>query len=86
MQTLGVSVNNAAQLAFSESFSGNAIVPSGASVAQASGVDGSSNTATNPAQVNVQGGTGASLVFDANGNMTSDGTNSFKWDAEESAH
>ena len=81
MKTLGVSVNNAAQLAFSESFSGNAIVPSGASVAQGAGVDGSSNTATNPAQVNVQGGTGASLVFDLNGNCTSDGTNSFKWDA-----
>ena len=82
MKTLGVSVNNAAQLAFSESFSGNAIVPSGASVAQGSGVDGSSNTATNPAQVNVQGGTGASLVFDLNGNCTSDGTNSYAFDAE----
>ena len=82
LKTLGISVNNAASLAFSESFSGNAIVPSGASVAQGSGVDGSSNTATNPAQVNVQGGSGASLSFDANGNCTSDGTNSYKFDAE----
>ena len=82
MKTLGVSVNNAAQLASTESFSGNAIVPSGASVAQGSGTDGSSNTATNPAQVNVQGGTGASLTFDANGNMLTDQNgNSYVWDA-----
>ena len=82
MKTLGVSVNNAAQLASTESFSGNAIVPSGSSVAQGAGVDGSSNTATNPAQVNVQGGTGASLTFDANGNMLTDQNgNSYGWDA-----
>ena len=82
MKTLGVSVNNGASLAFSESFSGNAIVPSGASSAIATGVDGSSNSKTNTAQVNVQGGTSASLTFDACGNMLSDGTNSFAWDAE----
>src|SRR5262249_24680550 len=74
LKTLGVTVNNAAQLVFSESFSGNAIVPSGASVAQATGVDGSSNSKTNPIQVNANGGSSASLTFDANGNMTSDGS------------
>ena len=44
--------------------------------------DGANNTVTNAYQVAVKGGPSATLTYDANGNMTSDGTNSYSWDAE----
>lgn len=39
------------------------------------------NMITNGYQVSVTGGSSASLTYDLNGNMTSDGTNSYSWDA-----
>ena len=47
-----------------------------------SGVDGGSNTKSNGYALSVPNPSGASLTFDANGNMTSDGTSSYAWDAE----
>ena len=84
LQGLGVSASNsnAASLAFSRSFSGNGILPAGSSTANVSGVDGGSNTKTNSYALSVPNPSGATLTFDANGNMTSDGTNSYAWDAE----
>ncbi len=48
-----------------------------------SAIDGGSNTKTNLMQVSANSPSTASLTFDANGNMTSDGVNSFSWDAED---
>jgi YD repeat-containing protein len=87
LQALGVTASNsnAAALAFTQSFSGNGTLPAAASTANVSGVDGGSNTKTNGLQLNVANGTTASLTYDLNGNMTSDGTNSYSWDAENRA-
>ncbi len=84
LQTLGVkaSSSNAATLAFSESFSGNATLPTAMSTANVSAVDGANNTKTNGYALSVNGGSTTSLTYDLNGNMTSDGTNAFAWDAE----
>ncbi|MGH2510908.1 MAG: RHS repeat-associated core domain-containing protein, partial [Ktedonobacteraceae bacterium] len=56
--------------------------PGGASTANVSAVDGGSNTATNSYSEKLNSGSSTSLVFDPNGNMTSDGTNSYAWDCE----
>ncbi|MBX9724512.1 MAG: RHS repeat-associated core domain-containing protein [Candidatus Obscuribacterales bacterium] len=48
-----------------------------------SATDGASNVVTNNYQVGVTGPSSSSLTFDANGNMTSDGTNTYAWDAED---
>ncbi len=82
LQTAGLSVANAAQLANTQTFSGSAVLPNGTSAVGASAVDGSSNSKTNVYQLGVTGGSSSTLTYDLNGNMTSDGTNSFAWDAE----
>ncbi|RTL42340.1 MAG: LysM peptidoglycan-binding domain-containing protein [Candidatus Melainabacteria bacterium] len=82
LKGIGVSVNNAATLAWSQSFSGNALLPSGSSLASVTAVDGSSNTKTNPYAMSVNSATSSNLTYDLNGNMTSDGTNTYSWDAE----
>jgi RHS repeat-associated protein len=84
LQTLGVSAASGfpATLATTQNFSGKALLPTGASAASASAVDGSSNSKNNGYQLSVPTGTSTSLTYDLNGNMTSDGTNSYSWDAE----
>ena len=84
LQTLGVSAanTNAATLAFSQSFSGNGTLPAGQSMANVSATDAVPNTKTNSYSQLVGTGSSTSLTFDACGNMTSDGTNSFTWDCE----
>ena len=42
----------------------------------------SATSATTVITMTVAGGTGKTLAYDLNGNMTSDGTNSYAWDAE----
>jgi len=43
---------------------------------------GHETTITNGYALSVNGGTGSTLTYDLDGNMTSDGTNTFLWDAE----
>jgi RHS repeat-associated protein len=74
--------STAASLDYSQSFSGNATLASGASTIPVSATDGASNVVTNNYQVGVTGPSSSSLTFDANGNMTSDGVKTFAWDAE----
>ena len=64
-------------------FSKAAPVPSGTSQVAVSAHDFANppNTATNVYEV-TQTGTSRSFSFDANGNLTSDGTRTFEWDAE----
>lgn len=84
LQGLGVSASNtnAQSLAFSRAFSGNGTLPSGASFANASGVDGGGTIKTGTNSLLVKGAAATALTFDANGNMTSDGTNQYSWDCE----
>ncbi|MCC7528436.1 MAG: RHS repeat-associated core domain-containing protein [Candidatus Melainabacteria bacterium] len=84
LQTLGVTAknSNAADLAFSQSFSGNGTVPSGASLANVSATDAVPTTKTDTNGLTVTASASSTLTWDANGNLTSDGTNSYKWDAE----
>jgi RHS repeat-associated protein len=82
LQTLGVTVPPQSTLAFSQSLSGSAQLPQGASLAQINGVDGGSNSKTNVAAMAVSSGSSVSFSQDADGQMTSDGTNSYAWDAE----
>ncbi|HIA52074.1 MAG TPA: LysM peptidoglycan-binding domain-containing protein [Candidatus Melainabacteria bacterium] len=84
LQTLGVTAKNsdAADLAFSQSFSGNGTLPSGASLANVSATDAVPTTKTNTNGLTVTASPSSTLTWDANGNMTSDGTNTYKWDAE----
>ncbi len=84
LQSLGLTASNsaAAQLAWSQSFSGNGQLAAGMNTAAISAVDGGNNTKTNLMQVSANAPSTTSLTFDANGNLTSDGVNSFAWDAE----
>jgi YD repeat-containing protein len=84
LQTLGVTAKNsdAAELAFSQSFSGNGTVPSNASLANVAATDAVPTTKTNTNALTVTASASSTLTWDANGNMTSDGTNTYKWDAE----
>src|SRR5882762_1909303 len=43
---------------------------------------GHENIKTNGYALSVNGGSTTNLTFDLNGNMTSDGTNDYAWDAE----
>jgi RHS repeat-associated protein len=73
---------NAATLNYAENFTGNATLSSGNNITTASGTDGSNNTITQTAQVSTKGPSSTTLTYDSNGNMTSDGTNTYAWDAE----
>ncbi len=71
LKALGISTNNSMQLATTELFNGNGVLPSGVSSASISAIDGSSNVKTNGLQVSTSGASATSLTYDLNGNMTS---------------
>jgi RHS repeat-associated protein len=62
-------------------FEGTAQVPSGASNVEVKATDPSGNVRTNTYQVSVSGA-GSSFTYDANGNLTGDGTKTYEHDAE----
>jgi RHS repeat-associated protein len=70
-----------APVASDNSFAGQAPVPSGASNVVVTATDPSGNTRTNTYQVS-ESGSATSYTYDANGNLTSDGTKTYEWDAE----
>lgn len=74
--------SNPADLPTTQSFSGPANLASGANNIAVAITDGSNTTKTNNYQVSTKGTLSTTLTYDANGNLTSDGTNSFLWDAE----
>ena len=55
-------------------------VTTGTTIVDVTATDGSGNQTTSTYEVD-QSGTGAVLTYDANGNLTSDGTRTFMWDA-----
>jgi RHS repeat-associated protein len=84
LQAIQVSAISTASgaLAYSESFSASPVMTAGLNSPVVSATDGASNTKSNTYQVRATTGSSTSLTFDANGNMTNDGTNSYLWDAE----
>jgi RHS repeat-associated protein len=62
-------------------FTGQAVVPGGTGQVAVAARDMAGNVRTNTYQVS-ETGAGASLAYDANGNLTSDGVRTFTWDAE----
>ncbi len=62
-------------------FSGTVPVPSATSQVAVQATDPSGNIRTNTYEV-TQAGTAKSFTYDANGNMTGDGTKTYEWDAE----
>lgn len=75
--------SNAATLQDSQKFAGNATLGSGVNTIPASVTDGTNTTKTSSYRVSAKGSASSSLTFDANGNMTSDGNNTYEWDAED---
>jgi RHS repeat-associated protein len=71
-----------AAVAADNRFVGSAVVSSGTGQVAVAARDMAGNLRTNTYQV-TQGGTSKSFTFDANGNMTSDGTREYHWDAED---
>lgn len=82
LQALGVSASNAsaAELSWTTHFTANPSLPSGSSTATVSATDGANNTDTDLHQSHANSQSSQTLIFDLNGNMTSDGTNTYKWD------
>ncbi|MBK8220826.1 MAG: hypothetical protein IPK73_07375 [Candidatus Obscuribacter sp.] len=71
-----------ANLEWTQAFSGNANLNSGTNAVPVSGTNGAGTTKTDTHQISTIGSPSATPTFDANGNMTSDGTNTYEWDAE----
>lgn len=84
LQTIGLSASNSASGDFdwTQRFSAKPTLANGNNDAIAAATDGASNVAESSYQVNTTASSSASLTFDYNGNMTSDGVNSYDWDAE----
>jgi RHS repeat-associated protein len=72
---------NPASVTASNTFEGGAQVTSGTSQVVVTATDPAGNQRTNTYQVSVSGNS-KTFTFDANGNMTGDGTRAFEWDAE----
>jgi RHS repeat-associated protein len=73
--------NAPAVMCWSEEFSANQLTP-GWNQTTMSATDASSNTAAAQYGLYLQSPNVATSTYDLNGNMTSDGTNSYQWDAE----
>jgi RHS repeat-associated protein len=62
-------------------FTADVLLSTGTNVVSVVARDASNNLRTNSYQVVIPSGSGISPTYDANGNMLSDGTNSYGWDA-----
>ncbi|HEY9754985.1 MAG TPA: RHS repeat-associated core domain-containing protein [Oculatellaceae cyanobacterium] len=80
--TLGASSGAPATIRPSEAFIANPALSGGTNLALVTGTSGGGSNSTNTYPVKLGSGTTQSLTFDANGNMTNDGTNTYAWDAE----
>ena len=69
-------------LSWSESFSGNTNLSSGSNAVAVAATDGANNVRSNNYQVIANSLAATTVGFDANGNMVSNGANSYVWDAE----
>ena len=71
-----------AEVSPSNNFIGAAPVSSGMNTVQVQATDPSGNLRTNTYQVTLAGTT-SNFTYDANGNLTADGTKTYDWDAED---
>ena len=74
---------NAAEIVRSKNFIGNVILNGGLNQVSVSATDGASTTKQIEYQQKNGNEVATTLTFDANGNMTSDGTKSYEWDASD---
>lgn len=72
----------AAQMTGGTNFVAKVNLTAGTNSVAVTAKDASNNTRTSTYQVVVPGGATVSLSYDANGNMTSDGTRAYSWDAK----
>jgi RHS repeat-associated protein len=84
IQSLDLTSTNlvAATLNTSETFSANPVLAAPQNNASVSAVDGGNNTKTNSYQIGAKGALAQNLSYDLNGNLLSDGTNTYQWDAD----
>ena len=80
--TLGLSCSSTATISPSTAFTANPQLASGTNTASVTAVSGGGTAKTNTYPITISSATGQSLTYDSNGNMTSDGTNTYAWDAE----
>jgi RHS repeat-associated protein len=71
------------ELAWSQSFGGDSTLSAGNNNVAVQATDGGNNSKTNSYQIAVMAATSSAFSFDANGNVISDGTNTYEWDAED---
>ncbi len=80
--TLGGNCSSTATISPSTAFTANPQLASGTNTADVTAVSGGGTPATNTYPITINAATSQSLTYDSNGNMTSDGTNSYAWDVE----
>lgn len=81
--TIGASASAPTCENSSLAFTGNPQLDSGVNIASIAAVNGSSTTTAKTYSINLSSGASpATLTYDAAGNVTNDGTNSYSWDAE----
>ena len=84
--TLGSSQPAAGSISPSDAFVANPTLAGGAgstsNTASVTAVGGGGTAATNNYSITINSATPATLAYDANGNLTNDGTNAYAWDAE----
>jgi RHS repeat-associated protein len=74
---------NAATVDGQSNFDGTANVNVGANTVPVVATDASGNSRTNNYQINVPLGVNTNSIYDLNGNLTSDGSKTYEWDAED---
>jgi RHS repeat-associated protein len=85
-RAIGTSKGAQGTIGPSNTFQATPILAGGTSstsnTASVTALSGGGTSATNNYNISINGSTPSSLSYDSNGNMTSDGTNSYSWDAE----
>jgi len=81
--TLSETLGSTAGLSSSLHYAASPIVASGANSVNVTLESGGGTLVSKPMQLNIPSTSSSSHSYDANGNLTSDGTRSFSWDAED---
>ncbi len=81
-----ITMNGAAGVAVtvfpSTAFAGTPTLASGSNTASLTGVTGGNGKTTNTYPITISSASSTSYSYDSDGNLTSDGTNTYSWDAE----
>ncbi len=80
--TLNTSASDTGLISPSNAFSSNPKLALSSNTVKVTAKSGGGTAATNSYPISINSGSSATLQYDANGNMTSDGTNTYAWDAE----